>query len=117
MEIEKVGNVPARDGEQVTFSDWECILDQERERVLRNDRPLSDITEWATRFSGRIAVLDPAKVGVVTRALVSVAQPAQSLKVLGIVRAADSLGDDVVHVERTFIRRNAAQLAAECGTF
>ena len=87
VQIEVVGDMPARDGEHVPFGHREPVEDQDCQRILSNQLSVAQLAERTPWLSHRVALTDAAEVGRIAGTFVLVAAPAQCLQVVGIVRS------------------------------
>jgi len=82
-QVKVVGDVAARDCEQVAIRHGKPVLDQDCQRVLGNRRPAGRITERAPLLPRGVGLANAPEVGIVPGALVRVALPAERLQVSG----------------------------------
>jgi hypothetical protein len=77
---------------------------------IKNAREFSATTfggstaERAPLLAVLVALLDGREVRIIARALVGVAEPAESLELLGIIGPTLRLRVDVVHIQRPVVR-------------
>ena len=84
------------------------MIDGECERVESDNPFLWHVTENAVRLTRVYAFADYPEINVVTRTLISVTFKAEGLKISEVILAAMPSRHDMINLNSSFIRRDAA---------
>ena len=114
MQVEVVDHMPTRNHEAVQRRHRMPVLNRDCERVRRDDALLVQFAENTPLLPQGVAFTDSSEIRGITSTLVGVAQPAESLQVVGIVGAPVFAWNDVIDIQRPLVPLLTTQ--AECSS-